>query len=756
MSMNTNGHANGTSNAMVVAHGHAPSTMVHPPLPAPPDAVPAYDVIGVLMRRWRTIVLTTVVALAIAVTYCLVATPWYEAPVTILIESRPPQLLYGKRVDEEQDAFTSAKYDYYQTQFALLQSPTLAERVITELGLAKDPRFLGPDVAPGSVPFGMLAKQYLQQIEVIPVRGTRLVTVYVYSRDPELAGQIANTHARLFVRRGLERSDMATEQVRSFLDTKLATLRGRMEEAELRLTRYQTAHRMLPVPLTQGVEQERFTDLNRRLTAAEAERIGLEAQHRLVAQGAIDRLPAVVENPLIRNLRGDLNKLEVQHALMARIYKSTYPPVAELGSQVASARQLLREEMQKVAAGVEESYAAARRTVRELQRRLAEERRVLLSQRDNEGELLRLTTDAETTRALHANVLARIKELDVAGGADTSNMSIVEPATIGWQSSPALLFDLLLSLVTGLVLGTGVAFLRDALEVPMRDGQDLRRATGLDTLAVIPDFDAAPLATLERLRWHAARGVRRLSAPLARRETHVTRALSAVRGPGPHIEAYRTLRASLILRRNGLDPRIILVSSAAAREGKTTTSVNTALMLARCGARVLLIDGDLRLPRCHDALNAGAGPGLSEFLAATMPMPAVQETSHPNLSFLAAGAATDADPTELLSSPRLAYLLVDARKRFDYVVVDSPPLLAVADGLLIASVVDGVILVADRARCAADRLQLAIDRLHRAGATVLGTVLNRGDLDFEYYRYGYERTPQPTVNGTGAPHVEVA
>jgi receptor protein-tyrosine kinase len=205
----------------------------------------------------------------------------------------------------------------------------------------------------------------------------------------------------------------------------------------------------------------------------------------------------------------------------------------------------------------------------------------------------------------------------------------------------------------------------------------------------------------------------------------------------PSAEAYRTLRTSLLLKRTPTSPRVILLTSATSTEGKTTTAVNTAAALASCGTTVLLIDGDLRLPRCHEVLGMPLRPGLGEYLAGQLRYQPIQTTAITNLSFVAAGRPPQ-NPAELLTSWRMWQLVRGARERFDFIVIDSPPVLAVSDALLLANVADGVVVVAEKKRTREDQLHTATQRLHDAGATVLGAVLNRGDVDHEYDHYGWK------------------
>ena len=734
--------------------------------PPPVESSVLHDLWAVVARRWRVIAATVVLFVGATAAYCLIATPYYRARATVLIDPRAPQILAGQRLlGEVQDPFTSAKYDYYQTQFNLLRSRSLVQRVIQELELADDPRFaaMGPAAdKPRAQREPVLINQYLHALEILPLRGTRLVAVEFEAPDPDLAADIANTHARLFVRGGLERLYGAIEQIRGFLQTKLSELQARTQEAEERVLRFQSEHRLLPLDLSKDVQSERLADLSRRLTAAETERITLEAQYRLVAErgaGGHDDLPAVLTNGLIQRLREEYNGLEIEYALLAGKFRPTYPRLQQLGQQLARARALLQREVDKVVGGLEANYLAAQHTVDRLREEIEAQRRTLLERKDDEGELLTLTREAETTRALHDSLLARVKDLDITAGSDSSNINVAEPASPKlWPSTPDRPFLLTVSLLAGLLLGTGLAFLRDSFDRSIRDAHELRRVTGIGTLAVIPNFQVglteAPHAWLRsraaQARRLAGRGWSLLSLrglrngatnggrPAAIESADVTSVPSLLLGNG-HVwrsaEAFRTLRTSLLLNPSGTIPRVVLITSAVGTEGKTTTAVNTAAALATCGVRILLIDGDLRLPRCHEALGVAAGPGLGDYLQWQRPdTEVIRPTRVENLFLLAAGGFVR-NPTELLASWRMWKLVERVRNEFDFVVIDSPPLLAVSDGLLLANLADGVILVADRGRSRRDHVRVAMQKLLQTGVVPLGTVLNRGDVEFGYYRY---------------------
>jgi capsular exopolysaccharide synthesis family protein len=705
------------------------------------EGEPLHELWGVFARRWKVIVITVLVVLGAVGAYCLLAPRWYTGQATVMIEGRAPQVFPDQPLGQAEDAFSSMKYDYYQTQFQLLKSPSLARRVIDELGLARDARFTGVPVdqttgEQAAAQFSpALVTQYLKLLTVLPVRGTRLVTLMFDARDPDLAADVVNAHARLFVRGGLERLYGAMDQMRGFLQTKLAELQDRMQEADSKLMKFQAEHHLLPIDLSKDVGNERLMDLSRRLTAAEAERITLEAQYDLVRRHEYESLPAVLASPLIQKLREDYDRLEAERALLAGKFREAYPQMRQLSAQLGRARKLLDNETANVAKGVEHNYRAAERTAEQLKGELEKQRQSLLERKDAEGELLTLTREAETTRALYDNILQRVKSLSIAGGADASNVSVAEPALPPRKpSSPAPLFDLLLGFAASLVLGTGLAFLRDSWDRTIRDAQDVRRVTGLGTLAIVPDFDASALGRLRSRTVRAERLVNGRNGGNHHAGGPVTSAL--VLGNGavtPLVEAYRTLRTALLLSR-ATSPRVILVASAAGGEGKTTTAVNAAVALAGCGANVLLIDADLRLPRCHEALEEPEAPGLTEYLAGEVNTPPFQVTRFQSLTLLAAGRQA-ANPTELLTCWRLPSLLREARERFDFVVIDSPPVLAVSDGLLLADLADGVVFVAEPGRSRQDDVRVALQRLQQTGAVPLGAVLNRGNIEPTYYRY---------------------
>jgi len=758
---------------------HRAPSVAHaaPELPEWKDSGPIADLLGILKRRWRTIAISLATAMTLTAAYCAVVEPRYRARAILLIEPRGREVMPASGIGGTEDAFGSTKYDYYLTQYRLLKSPTIARRVIDDLKLASDLRFVDSVEQPvQQTPAGTegaaagtegasvgneaagtaeaadaaIVGRYLQSLDILPERMTRLVSITFESRDPHLAAEVANAHAQAYISHDLEREYAGMRQIRTFLESKLQELYKEMQQAEQALMNYQSAHHLLPVDLNKDVAGARLMDLSRKLTEAEAERIALEAEYRLVQSGDANSIPSVVSNATIQRLREDYNRLELEHALLAAKWRPTYPALRQLRSQLDRAKSLLDTEFGKAIEAVGATYRSAVGTVDRIREELEAQRKLLVERKDEEGKLLTLAREAETTRTLYDNLLEQVKKIDIVRGANISHLSMAEPAVAPRHpSSPRTMFNLLLSMVTGVLVGMGIAFLRESIDRTIRDARGLQRATGIGTLAVVPDLRGPRLPKLGARRF----GVDGANLPVVNGPGGK---FAAVEGPvetklgidteiWSSVEAYRTLRTSLLLKQAPNTPRTIVFTSAVGTEGKTTTAVNTAVALASCGTSVLLIDGDLRLPRCHESLGLPRRPGLGEYLAGQLRSQPIQSTDVPNLSFVSAGRAP-LNPTELLTSWRMWQLVRGARERFDYVIIDSPPVLAVSDALLLANIADGVVLVVQSRRSREDQAHAAIMRLQQVGAVILGAVLNRGEVDHEYYHYAYARpASDPTV-----------
>jgi polysaccharide biosynthesis transport protein len=488
----------------------------------------------------------------------------------------------------------------------------------------------------------------------------------------------------------------------------------------------------------------RLVDLNTRLTEAEAERIGLEAQVQTLQQGGRS-LPVLAENALVKNLTEQLAKVEAEGAHLASQFKPDYPPLKQLRAQEAELRRQLRQEEQKAENGITSAYQAALRKENEIRTKMEEQRTTTLSLKDASVTYAVLSREVDTNRQLYDSVLQRIKEMGVATEMRTSNVSIIDQASLPrLPISPNKRSNLLFGALLGLLSGVGLAFFFEYLDNTIKTPDQAERELGLPSLSVVPHFlsmrggdrteesgmvQHARQQLLAWTRWGKQQLIGEdVPEPPGRQIIVSHHPLSVVS------EAYRTLRAGILLSRAEEPPRTLLFTSGVHAE------LNTAITFAQMGVRVLVIDADLRRPSCHKALGMKGGPGLSEVLTGQRKVEKViKRTTVDNLHLLSSGAIPP-NPAELIGSVKMYEVLTALRTQFDYVFIDSPPVMPVSDALLMAKMVDGVVMVIGGQETPKKVVKEARARLTYARAKILGTVLNKVDLQrsgYYYHNYYY-------------------
>jgi capsular exopolysaccharide synthesis family protein len=707
-------------------------------------------------RRWL-VGLFAAGVFATAALFTFLQTPVYTAEATLLIEPTDPQVIDIKHVFGESFGYESS---YYVTQTEMLRSRSLAAQVIEEHRLAETPAFFegGPGLVATLAGIALtpihvieswlappreagegddeswLVDHYLEGLGIEPVPDSRLIRLYYSSADPELAARITNAHARAFIAQGLGLRARANDEARRFLEGRLDELRSRLERAEAALNRYRREKGIVSLDTKANVVVDRLADLNLRLTAAEAERIGAEADFRLAGQRSADSLPAVLESAVVKTLKESLARLEGERASLATRFKPGYPRVAQLDAQIAEVRRRLVQEVRSIAAGIESTYLAAKAREDELRAQLGAQKAAALRLEDAAVEYAILEHDAETARQLYGSVRQRIQETNVAAELRASNVFVIDEAAPPLDSSsPRTGRNLAFALLLGLMGGVGFAFLGEYLDSRLRGPQDVERSVGLASLGVVPDFAPAE-AGWPRLAANVRANVRNGRGLLAPPRARPADPIAAEDPPAAVTEAYRAIRTSILLSQAGEPPRTILFTSGSAAEGKTTTVLHMALMFARLGEPVLVIDADLRRPSCHRVLGVRNGPGLTEVLAGHEGRLRRLHVQKTDVYFLGAGSIPP-NPTELLGSQRMREVLARLQKRFAFVLIDAPPLGPVSDSVVLSTLVDGVVLVVDQQRTSRQRVRDARARLAWARAKVLGVVLNRSDAEGGAYPY---------------------
>ncbi|MBI4639264.1 MAG: polysaccharide biosynthesis tyrosine autokinase, partial [Candidatus Tectomicrobia bacterium] len=420
-------------------------------------------------------------------------------------------------------------------------------------------------------------------------------------------------------------------------------------------------------------------------------------------------------------------------------FKPGYPRLDQLKAQVEETRRRLQRETQKVVGGIESAYRASETKEKGLRAKMEKQKAMALSLKDASVEYAILAREVDTNRQLYDSVLQRMKEMGVAAELRASNVSVIDKAEPPpWPSKPQKALSLLLSLLLGLTGGVGLAFFFEYLDNTLKTPEEVERYLRLPNLGVVPDFlsldqrSYAPKLSYTQFQ---------LPNPPSSKEEIILyhHPFSLV------TESYRTLRTAILLSRAGEPPKTLLFTSGTRGEGKTVTVVNTAIVFAQMGARVLVVDADLRRPGCHKILGMENGLGLTELLTGQRePEEVIQPTAAPHLYFLSSGSIPP-NPAELLGSKKMRETLAFLQERYDYILIDSSPVMPVSDAVLLSTMVDGVVLVANSQETPKHVVREACSRLSYARAKILGVVLNHVDMKNGDYVYYYHDHNYPRI-----------
>jgi capsular exopolysaccharide synthesis family protein len=728
----------------------------------------------VLHKHSQLIAAMLLAALVLCIAYLATATSQYTAKSTILIEPGAAQIysIENNPRGLNEPPAEDIEHDYYKTQYDILASVSLATEVIRDLDLQADPYlggsrqegFIGGlfsnhekwtsdstsrseagenQVDDGAAP--TLIDGYLKKLEISPKLGTSLVVVSFTSPDPGLSARIVNAHVRTYIRQTLELRNQSGKNAQEFLEQKLIELKQRVEKSEAALNQYRRERGIVTFSLNDkgDVLSQRLSDLNADLSKAVTSRIVLESQHQRILKGDYESLPEVIGNPLVQKLKEDNAQSAAEYASMSNRFRRGYHPLDDLKVKLDENKSDLNGAIHAVAVGVEADYRAAVAKEAKLQDEITEVKAQALALNDASLQDAVLVREVQSSRQLYKAILERMNEIGVSTGVPASNVSVVDPAKPPkWRSSPKLILSLAVSLFLGLAGGLALAFFVDSFDDRLKSPRQVETFLGLPTLGSVPDFEA-----LQNQRGYGQSYLSKLS-PSFRLENKVNGKSSNELVVTPQAnaasEAYRAIRTAIVFSRAGSPPKSVLISSAVLGEGKTISSVNIAAAFGQMGGRVLIIDADVRRPRCHKILNLDNGAGLTNVLVGQTELhDAIHVSSARGVFLLSAGVPVPS-PAELLGSKEMQQLLATVGEQFDYVFVDSAPIMPVSDALALSTMLDGVLLVVS-AQTPRQAVHEACDRLGHVGARVLGVVLNKLDVtspDFHYhhrysYRYSY-------------------
>ena len=698
------------------------------------------DYWAMVRRHWRLIAVTSVVCLLAGAVHFIVTPLEFQASTTIQIERRALTSLTG---DTNPWLESYWNMEFYPTQYRLLQSRGLAERVVTNLDLVNDPEFNtavagqeGSPVADDAATVGMLAGKLLGGLSVNPVRNTQLVDISYRSSSPELAAEVANGVAEAFIEWGIYTRSETAANASTFLSSQIEDVAQSLEQTERDLQSYSRTTDLVAVDPESNDTLQRLEGLNRNYSAATSERITKEAFYQGLMTTDKQSVADSISGGLVSQQLEEIARLEAEYNANLEVYKPDWPEMMSLSAQIDQRRRSLGQTVDKT---VEQARSAARtdyltalRKEESLKKELDALRQEAIELHSVTAEFNSLELEATSKRVLLGDLKRRQSETELAARMRTtreSNVRVVDKALVpGAPFRPSLRNDLTFGLGLGLALGLGLVLLIEYLDRSLKTSEQVEKLLGVPTLAVIPDISAGGSRYGYAGRYGYGYGTagRRAAAEGADgEETDDRIELLPISRPKLAVsEAYRALRTALLLS-TANELKVIAMTSANAGEGKTATSTNLAVVLAQLGKRVLLIDGDLRKPRLHEVFQRTNRTGLVTYLTTDVePGEIFLETEVPNLHLTPSGPIPP-NPSELLSSQRMEQLLTACRELYDFLIIDTPPTLAVTDSTLIGAMADGVVLCLQAGRVLREEAKSCHERLRLADVRVLGTVLNR-------------------------------
>jgi polysaccharide biosynthesis transport protein len=713
----------------------------------------------VLVKRVWVILSVLTFMLAASVIVSLRTTPMYRAAGQITINKPPSWLGFkeqaqnnGSEIDDSADLATQAR---------ILQSNSLALRIIRQLQLDQKLQFKGltanlaaPDNdASFAEPLKItnksetqLVKKFKDNLNVMIIPTTRVLDIRFSSPDPRLAADVVNTLVNTYVEQNLKSSFESTNQAAQWLSKQLSDLQVKVEISEERLARYQKEHGMLGTDEKQNIITSKLDELNKALTDAEADRIQKQAIYELTLSGDPEAVSTVSQNAFLQSLRAQQADLKNQLAQATVQLGAEYPKVVELKNRMQQVDGTIEAELKTTVSRIHNDYVGA--LGREKMQRQALERQKEDANQLNQDaiEYNLLKRDADSNRQLYESLMQRLKEASLSAGLSSTNVHIVDLASPPLTPfAPDIPRNLGIGFLIGLTTGVALAFVLEAGDNTVRTSEQAEAIASLPSLALVP-------IAKDKLLRDSNNGGRLLPSRLRTNDDVGT--LAYTRPRSEIAEAFRALRTAILLSSPDAPPKIILVTSPLPEDGKTTASVNSAIVLAQEGRRVLLVDADLRRPSVHKTLHIRAGAGLTTVLAgyavpASVIIPSPQL---PNLFLMPAGPPSP-HPSELLSSSRMKDLLAQWRNMFDHVIIDSAPAVALTDAVRLSVEADAVLVVIRSAKTSKSALRRVSTMLAQVNANVLGIVINALDPtsqdlhDYYYYSgskyakyYGAEET----------------
>lgn len=690
-----------------------------------------------IFRKNRWLIVTVIVVMVATVSIVTFRTqPVFESATRLEISGETPNFT------ELREMFLMMPTDeeFLQTQVRILQSDDLAMQTVRSLRLHERPEFSVRAASSGDdAPFTpieevQLIGRFRGGLSVQLIRSSRLVEVKFESTDAKLAADVANALADNYIETNFRKKYESTLQAQQWMAGQLREQKEKMEKSHEALVTYERNNQIYALSEGQNVTITKLAQVNQELTTAESERIAKESLYHLLKSGRFEEISAIAENPIIQDLEKRFIALQDNLVENRTNFGPNHPKVVQIDRQLNEVKSQLDRMRRQVASQIESEYQTALKREQLLRQALDAQKAEANVMNAKLVEYNVLKREYETNQQLYEGLLQRLKEAGISSGLRSNNVHVIDRARQPLSPiRPRKSLNIMLSLVVGIVVGGVLALFNEYLDNSVKMPDEVEQLVNLPALGVIP--------AVASVSANPSYGRKLLSTPKSQAEAQkvaLASELPTVASPHSVVsEAYRALRTSILLSTSKQPPQTILITSGQPREGKTTTALNLAITLAQRGDRVVLIDSDLRRPRVHRAFQISNKTGLSSYLAGVItidelpqPVPTI-----PNLFVITAGPMPP-NPAEMLSSEPVVGLFAELRRQFDFILMDSPPAITVADSMILAAHADGVMIVVHGGVTTRESLKHVVKLMRGVSARILGVVLNNVDIrsaDYQYY-----------------------
>lgn len=697
----------------------------------------------VIYKRWKVAVSILAVVMLGTFLVSYFSKPLYKSKIQIQIERENPNQL----TLEDFFGIAASDQEFLQTQYVVLKSRGLADRVIRDTHLLEDPDFYPAGIAGKSLAQideirRDMAPGLAANLDVVPVRNTSLVEISYIAATPKLAQKIAEGVGATYMRMNTEQKFESVREANDFLSRQITRLREEIDQVRKQMQRAGESTGLIP---SNDPNNMALSELMRHSTDASnatSARIEKETAYNSILNA--DPSAVTAADSLVSQLTEEESRLQRDYNQKLTVFKADHPQMQTLRTTIEKTHQARLKAITDAYAAKKDAarrdLESARQNESQMAAALNQSKRSTITQGGDAAGILDLTRTLQSKQLLLDQLEKRQNETAISfreRGKTTSNIHWVDHAELpGGRFNVTMKKNLQSAFPLGVVLGLAAIFFLEYMDRSIKSPEELERVTKFASLGVIPAAGSVSRSGYSSYGYgRTTPQLRAVDAPVDPQAG--IDLLPHVDGRSPIAEAYRAFRTSLLLA-SASSPKVIVITSSFAREGKTTTSVNLATVLAQMGKPVLLVDADLRRPRLQKIFRGKMNLGLVNYLAANVPLEdVVQDTGVPNLSIILSGP-TPPNPSELLASDRMKHLIHEVRNRFTYVIFDSPPVMAVTDSIVLAANADGVVLCVHGGHTPRDLVQRAAERLRQSNIPVLGAILN--NLDLQQYGYTYKKS----------------